>query len=179
MGKYLPWLPHQVSCLNHKTVHNFLFATFEELGVIRQVYAKVVPRTCTEAVETTLFKKLSYEQHMQLCSLAYQSIHSNILYDDNDGIDEEEMRNELKRLNDFFREIIVLIDFLHKICMDKSERLNALLVDHMGCRSHLQAASVTFRKEGRTAKFFKDFNECGRLVGFLLDNHFASTKEDH
>lgn len=139
----------------------------------------MVPQTYTEAVETTLFEKLSYEQHMQLCSLAYQSIRSNILYDNNDSIDEEEMENTLKRLSDFFREMIVLIDFLHKICMGKSERLKALSADHVECRSHLQAASVTFKKEGRTAKFFKDFNECGRLVGFLLGNHFASTKEDH
>lgn len=115
---------------------------------------------------------------MQLCSLAYQSIHSNILYDDNDGMDEEGARSMLKRLNSFFREMIILIDHLNKIHIDRRERLEAMLVDHMKCKSHLQAASVTLKKEGQTAEFFKDFNECGRLVGLLLTNHFASTKED-
>lgn len=116
---------------------------------------------------------------MQLCFLAYYSIHMKILYDDNDDIDENEVRDMLKQLGGFFKEIIILMDFLKKTCTSKSERLDAILVDHMKCRSHLQAASVTFRKEGQTAKFFEDFNECGRLVGLLLTNHFASTKEDH
>lgn len=116
---------------------------------------------------------------MQLCHLSYQVIHGDILYADNDDIDEEGFRDKLKQLSNFFKEMSFLIEDMTNAPVNKKERFNALLVDHMKCRSHLQAASTTFKKEGQTAKFFEDLNECGRLVGLLLTNHFASTREDH
>lgn len=162
---------HQPFRFSHKVASAFHFTFFEEHGVIRQ--------HCLKLAGTSSPEELSHETKLQLCLLSYHTIHTHILYDDNDEIDEEGLRGVLKQLSNFFREMIQLIEHIGNTHSGQKERSDALLADHMKCRARLQAAFATFKKEGQTAQFFEDFNECGRLVGLLLANHFASLKEDH
>lgn len=119
---------------------------------------------------------------MHVCALFYQTVHTAILYPKDDDMDDDAIKGELERLKTFFTEMAVILEHTRDVLsaesaiLDILERLNALLKDHLACRSHLQAASKTFKKEGQSARYFSDVNECGRLIGVLLTTYFTGLK---